>query len=77
MAASAKELFETALNLSDQERAELVNMLLASLDIETEDSVEASWFEEISRRVAELDSGTVQTIGWAQVEAEAFEVADR
>jgi len=77
MAASAKELFETALNLSDQERAELVNMLLASLDIETEDGVEASWFEEISRRVAELDSGTVQTIGWAQVEAEAFEVADR
>ena len=77
MVASAKELFETALKLNDQERAELVNLLLASLDIETEDGVEASWFEEISRRVAELDSGTVQAIGWAQVQAEAFEVADR
>ena len=77
MVVSAKELFETALNLTDQERAELVNLLLASLDIETEDGVEASWFEEISRRVAELDSGTVQAIGWAQVQAEAFEVADR
>jgi putative addiction module component (TIGR02574 family) len=77
MAASAKELFETALNLNDQERAELVNLLLASLDTETEDGVEASWVEEISRRVAELDSGAVQTVGWAQVQAEAFEVTDR
>lgn len=77
MAASAKELFETALNLNDQERAELVNLLLASLDTETEDGVEASWVEEISHRVAELDSGAVQTVGWAQVQAEAFEVTDR
>ncbi|MGK2924184.1 MAG: addiction module protein [Lysobacterales bacterium] len=77
MVASARELFETALNLSDKERAELVSLLLTSLDIETEDGVEAAWFEEISRRVAELDSGTVQAIGWAQVQAEAFEVADR
>ena len=77
MVASAKELFETALNLNDRERAELISLLLTSLDIETEDGVEASWFEEISRRVAELDSGTIQAIGWAQVQAQAFEVADR
>ena len=77
MATSAKELFETALNLSDHDRAELVSLLLTTLEIETEDGVETAWFEEISRRVAELDSGTVQAIGWAQVQAEAFEVADR
>lgn len=77
MATSAKELFETALNLSAHDRAELVSLLLTTLEIETEDGVETAWFEEVSRRVAELDSGTVEAIGWAQVQAEAFVVADR
>jgi putative addiction module component (TIGR02574 family) len=41
--------------------------LIASLDPESDDDVEAAWAVEIQRRVKELDEGTVQPIPWSEV----------
>ncbi len=73
MAASAKELYERAMSLNDEERAELVGMLLESLEIQDDEGVEAAWLEEIERRVAELDSGAVETVSWTEVKSKIFE----
>jgi putative addiction module component (TIGR02574 family) len=64
MAISREDLFRKALALDESDRAELVGLLIDSLDPETEQSVEAAWLQEVDRRARELDSGTVQTIPW-------------
>ncbi len=76
MAASAKKLFESALSLDDQGRAELVGLLLGGLEVDADNGAEAAWIDEVSRRVAELDSGVVQAITWAKVRSEVFKVSD-
>jgi len=76
MVASAQKLFESALSLNDQERAELVGLLLSSFEHDAEDGVDLAWIGEVSRRVAELDSGVVQMIPWPKVRSEAFKARD-
>lgn len=76
MATSAKKLFESALSLDDQERAELIGLLLGSFENDADDGVNLAWKEEVSRRVAELDSGVVQMITWPNVRTEAFKARD-
>ena len=76
MVATAKKLFESALSLDDQERAELVGLLLSSFEDHADDGADLAWKEEVSRRVAELDSGVVQMITWSQVKSEAFKPRD-
>ena len=76
MTASAKKLFESALSLDDQERAELVGLLLSSFEDDADEGVGLAWKDEVSRRVAELDSGVVQMISWSTVRSEAFKARD-
>lgn len=76
MVASAKKLFERALSLDDRERAELVGLLLGSIEDYAEDGVEEAWVDEISRRVSELDSGLVQMVTWGKVRSEVFTISD-
>ncbi len=76
MIASAKKLFESALSLDDQERAELVGLLLSSFEDDADEGVDLAWKDEVSRRVAELDSGVVQMITWSKVRSEAFKARD-
>lgn len=63
-----EQLEVEALNLPRDERARLAEALISSLDEEAE--IELAWQEEIKRRVAELDAGTVKTIPAEQVFAE-------
>ena len=76
MIASAKNLFESAMSLDDQERAELVGLLLSSFEDDADEGVDLAWKDEVSRRVAELDSGVVQMITWSKVRSEAFKARD-
>jgi putative addiction module component (TIGR02574 family) len=60
MAAILKELEDQALQLSPQERGELIHRLIVSLESTPEDTPEAvaqAWDEEIARRVADMDAG--------------------
>ena len=57
------EILEKALELSDQERGELIDRLAASLDEGPPDEgVEEAWSEEIKRRIDEIDSGKAKMI---------------
>jgi putative addiction module component (TIGR02574 family) len=46
-----------ALSLPVQERAELAEQLLSSLDALSEAEIEQLWFQEAARRAAEMDQG--------------------
>ncbi len=75
MASTPKDLYERAMNLTEQDRAELVGLLLETLDIEEESGVGAAWLQEIERRVAELDSGAVKSVPWSEVRARVFDTS--
>jgi putative addiction module component (TIGR02574 family) len=63
----ASELLKRALSLPDHERAELAGSLLDSLDPAVDENAEAAWQEEITRRLAEVETGKVKTIPWDEV----------
>lgn len=51
-----------ALNLSEEERAELAYNLVVSLDGPPDSDVEKAWDMEIMRRLSEIDSGTANLV---------------
>ncbi len=57
------------MTLDMQERATLMRLSIDALDTEAEQGVEEAWRVEIERRMAELDSGSVETIPWEEVRA--------
>jgi len=63
----AGELLKHALTLSEKERAELASSLIDSLDSAIDPDAEQAWQEEIARRLASLEDGTVKTIPWEEV----------
>ncbi len=65
-------LFREAAQLPERDRATLAGLLIETLEPGPEPDVEAAWNEEISRRVAELDAGTVETIPWESIREELF-----
>lgn len=65
MSRDAGKLLEEALHLPPEGRAALATRLIESLDGEVDEDAEAAWSLEISRRLGELDSGSVKAIGWA------------
>ena len=67
MSENVQELFNSALRLSDQDRAELAGLLLGSLDESADSGSQAAWSDEIARRLEELNSGAVKPIPWAEV----------
>jgi putative addiction module component (TIGR02574 family) len=77
MAATPKDLYEKAMSLSDEERVELVGLLLETLEVGDDHGVEAAWLKEIEKRVAELDSGAAESIPWTEVRARVFETGAR
>ncbi len=66
-----KQIEDEALHLSEQERAELAQKLLLSLDAPTMDEIEEDWLIEARRRARELDEGIVQPIPADEVRKKA------
>lgn len=60
-----------ALGLTLSERAQLLEALEYSLLSESEKAHQDAWLKEIERRVAEVESGEVETFDGDQVMAEA------
>lgn len=58
-----------ALTLTTGERAAFAQLLLASLDEDAE--IEDAWAIEVERRIAEVDTGSVQVIPIADALAQA------
>lgn len=72
-----EELSARAKTLSAEDRARLAEELLESLDQEPESEVEAAWDRELERRVAEVESGTVELVSSEEVHAEARRLLHR
>ncbi|MCZ6775400.1 MAG: addiction module protein [Ignavibacteria bacterium] len=60
-----------ALNLSGEERAELAQKLLLSLDTPSEEEIAEDWLMEAQRRARELDEGVVQPVPAEEVRRKA------
>jgi len=67
MSKTTDDILNNAMRLSTTERAELAAALLASLDGEPEDAVEAAWTAEIQRRVERVRSGEAKGRPWSEV----------
>ena len=67
MKRDAAEILKEALALPTEARAALAGSLLDSLDTEVDEDAEAAWASEVNQRVAELDSGAIKTVPWAEV----------
>ena len=68
---STKTLQEAALELPLDERAELAQKLLLSLDLPSEEELAQTWLLEANRRARELDRGEVQPISADEVRKKA------
>ena len=56
-----------ALRMPEQERAEIAEKLIASLDDSPDIDVEQAWQEEVSRRISDLESGNAVCVPWEEV----------
>ncbi len=70
---STEQVFETALSLPPDDRAELAELLISSLQPDDQPPFDESWREVIQRRSAELRSGKVTPIPWEEVTRKARE----
>jgi len=60
-----------ALNLSGEERAELAQKLLLSLDTSSEEEIAEDWLMEAQHRARELDEGLAQPVPAEEVRRKA------
>ncbi len=66
MSSTARQLFDDAMQLPDDERAALAARLIESLDPATDQDAQAAWDAETQRRLEELDSGQATPIPWSK-----------
>ncbi len=66
-----KQIEEDILHLSEEERAELAQKLLLSLDSPSENEIAEDWLVEAQRRARELDEGIVQPVPEEEVRRKA------
>jgi putative addiction module component (TIGR02574 family) len=71
MTRPAKEIVNAAIKLAESDRLQIVEELLASLEPDTGDDVDAAWAVEVERRSREIKEGIVRPISWEEVKAQA------
>lgn len=75
MQRSAAEVLEAALALPEDERAQLAEKLVASLDGDVDPDAEAAWGQEIERRLARIEAGQSKTISMDESVARLHRIA--
>jgi putative addiction module component (TIGR02574 family) len=71
-----EKIKKQALELSDQERAELAHMLIDSLHPEKEFESEEAWSEELKNRIGRYEQGESSTKPWSEVKKNAQSLLD-
>jgi putative addiction module component (TIGR02574 family) len=64
----AEKILAEALTLDTHERADVAAKLIASLDGEPDEEVEAAWAAEVERRIQDIEAGRVELVPWQDVE---------
>jgi putative addiction module component (TIGR02574 family) len=77
MGAEALRILESALALSENERAELAAKLLDSLDEGSDPDAEEAWAAEITKRAESVLRGEAKLVPWEEVQAKAAKIASR
>jgi putative addiction module component (TIGR02574 family) len=77
MSPTVQELATQAITLGAADRAELADLILASLPEDEDPEVEAAWDEEIARRVASVENGTAKLVSAEEVHARARAIISR
>jgi putative addiction module component (TIGR02574 family) len=75
MSDALKELEKKAKSLTPDERAQLAEFLLESIQEPPVAEIEAAWDREIEERAAAYDRGELQTVSAEEVFAEARRLA--
>lgn len=75
MALTLGDIYELAMDLTDEDRAKLVTLLLDSLPEAPPAQIEAAWAVEIERRVADLEAGRAKLLSWEEVREEMYRIA--
>lgn len=63
----ARKLVDEALLLPREDRAELVDKLLGSLNVPATEEIDRLWSEEAERRVKEYEEGKIKALDGTQV----------
>jgi putative addiction module component (TIGR02574 family) len=75
MNSTMEQLLDAVLALPDSDRVEFVEALIASFQPDDRPPFDESWREVIWQRTAELRSGRVKAVPWADVRRQARESA--
>lgn len=75
MTRTAKDIVKAAIQLPENERVQVVEQLLASLEPESDEDVDSAWAAEIERRSRQIKEGTVSLIPWEEVKSQAIKRA--
>jgi len=62
MSDQAEKFMKEALLLPEEERAVLVDKLLQSLSVPTQEDVDKLWMEEVEKRIEEYDNKKVEAL---------------
>lgn len=62
-----QKIEDEALHLSKEERAQLIQRLILSLDTPSAEELRADWLLEARRRAKELDNGAVHVVSGDEV----------
>lgn len=68
---TVEQVLQTALKLAEEEQLQLLSALTAAVEERGLRPFDDTWLEEIRRRSAEYDAGSVQAIPWAEVKERA------
>jgi putative addiction module component (TIGR02574 family) len=68
---AVEQLLQAALKLPDEEQLQLVSALTAAVEERGLRPFDDSWLDEIRRRSAQYDAGSVQAISWTEVKERA------
>jgi len=66
-----KQIENQALDLSEEDRAQLAQKLILSLESSNDEDLEKEWLLEAKRRAVEIDNGEVQPIPADEVRRKA------
>jgi len=67
---SISQVIEESKFLSPNERALVAHCLISSLETKQDEGVDQAWAELSEKRYAELISGKVKSVSWAEIKKE-------
>ncbi len=76
MTSEARKLFQDALHLTDQDRADLAANLIESLDRTVDEGANEAWESEVARRMNDLDGEAIQPVPWPEARRQILGTSD-